>query len=164
MFNFPLQNDAETIINNIRTQKIKPIDVPTEQRRDCVLYLWLANDSISNMAVLFEVSRTTIYSDIEFNGKKVTNTIKDSGVNTIISEFVKQSEMLRKHAIESKNYFLAWKIVCETIDKLQSLGVVYKQPIKIEHEHSEKTTIPEIRDRFRNRLSELWSVQSYNPN
>lgn len=129
----------ERIRNNTLTSK----DLSFAQRRLCVEYLDASGWSEANMATFFEVHRNTIYSDL----KKIHQVHGEMLLKTKFEHILGHLITVKKHVqaklSTQKKWKDVWIIEREFLEKLQGLGVVFKQPeeLKIGEVTGEDTLI-----------------------
>ena len=119
------------ILRQIKDGSIEPQQISLQVRRDCVQYLRHEGYTHQEIAEIFKVSRQTIIRDEKAIRAEHSILVKDLDIDAIAGELIVVANNLMAKLIRNKDYFPAWKIQCDLITKLQSLGYLPKAAEKL---------------------------------
>lgn len=119
------------LLQRIRQGAINPCTISAKLRQTCVAYLRLEGYTQVEIAEIFRVSRQTIIRDEKAIRKQYTSLVDELDVKSAAGELMATASQLAAKAIRKEDYALAWRIKCDLITKLQSLGYLPKVADKL---------------------------------
>lgn len=119
------------VLRQLREGSIEPQQIGLQIRRNCVRYLRYEGYTQQEIAEIFRVSRQTIIRDEKAIRSEQSVLVDDLDIDIIAGELIAIANNLTAKAIRNKDYSLAWKIECDLITKLQSLGYLPKAAEKL---------------------------------
>lgn len=158
----PFANKPELdIIKMISDGKLNPHNLKFEERMAVVAVLRYEGLKNYDIGLLLKCSSRTIDRYVHKIKERDTCLVRHVTIEKIGGNLVRLAEQLKARALKKNDEALAWRIECELIDKLQSLGFVYQRPIQIDSKHQEDLNVnvtdqreqQELRDGYRQFLS-----------
>lgn len=137
-----------------------------KERLQIVAFLRSQGKSQYEIARFLGFCDKTIWLDCRDLKRNSAHLVDELTLKRVAGDLIREADVLVNKAKKAEDYKLAWQIKCELIDKLQSMGFVYKAPDKLEHSgeiKSAETKIyniinnlgsKEINDYYRNRTND----------
>ncbi len=132
MTNFTRKNTID-IVDLIQKKQLSGRNLHRKERLGVVAFLRNEGKSQYEIARLLEVCDKTIWLDCKTLKKNAAQLVKEISVDRIAGDLIREADVLTGKAKKKDEYALAWRIRCELIDKLQSLGYIYKAPQELKH-------------------------------
>lgn len=125
----PYANKPEIeIIKMIKDGKLNPKNLKFEERMAVVAVLRYSGLKNFEIGEVLKCSSRTIDRYIHQIKERDTCLVRHVTVEKVAGNLIRLAEQLKAKAIKDGNTSLAWTIECQLIDKLQSLGFIYKKP------------------------------------
>lgn len=149
----------------IQQKRLGPYTLDRKDRLQIVAFLRNDGNSPQEIANFLGLCDKTIYRDIRDIKRNAAQLVDEISVRRVAGELIREAEILISKTKKAKDYKLTWQIRCDLIDKLQSMGFVYKVPDKLEHSGQIKAAetkiyniinnlgSKEINDYYRNRTN-----------
>lgn len=127
-----LQNNAIILLKKINENTLAPSALSKYQRGLCVQHLSFEGWTQVEIGALLGVSRQVVIRDLKRIEREWYGYVDEyKHLNIVVGKLIATARRLICKAIRERDYSLAWKIECDLIDKLQSLGYVHKEPAKL---------------------------------
>lgn len=126
--------NAISIIEAIQIKSLDPYSLKRNQRLQVVVFLRNEGKTQFEIARFLGVCDKTIWLDCREIKRNAAQLVDEISLKQVAGDLIREAEVLVTKAKKKEDYKLAWQIKCELIDKLQSLGFIYKAPDKLEHE------------------------------
>ena len=126
-----------TLVEGIRSGKINPKTLSTEDRRECIPYLMYQGMRVIDLSRLFRVERNTIMNDIKRNREELATGVIGGTLAEVAGQLLEMGQELSSRALATKKFLPKdAKSVADMMlainTQLQDLGVLPKRPIQIE--------------------------------
>lgn len=125
--------NAINIFEAINTGILNPHKLKRKERLGLVAFLRNEGQTQEEIAKFLSFCAKTIWLDCRDIKRNAAQLVDEITVKRIGGELMREAEVLISKAKKAKDYKLAWQIRCDLIDKLQSMGFVYRAPDKLEH-------------------------------
>lgn len=129
------------LIKEIEEGRIKPRNLKFEERLAIVAVKRFEGETNYQIAKFLDCSSRTIDRYINKLKRRDTALVKNVTVERFAGNLIRIAEQLRQRALRNNNVETAWRIECELMDKLQSLGFIYKKPFEFEGKVQEKVDV-----------------------
>lgn len=129
---FTKKNTIE-IVELIQQKRLRGRNLYRKERLRVVAFLRNEGKSQYEIARMLGVCDKTVWLDCKTLKKNAAQLVKQISVDRLAGDLIREAEILVSKAKRDKGYGLAWRIKCELIDKLQSLGYIYKAPEELKH-------------------------------
>lgn len=136
--------NAISMFEAIKANTLNPRSLKRNERLQLVAFLRNEGLTQEEIANLLSFCAKTIWLDCRDIKRNAARLINEISVERVGGELIREAEVLISKAKKAKDYKLAWQIRCELIDKLQSMGFVYRAPDKLEHSGEIKTAEAKI--------------------
>ena len=123
---------AEAILSNIQSKKLHPDNLSPDQRQFVVAYLWMEGWGTNDMADKLGVTRQTIWRDKAKLQTRFAGEFTDVDVREVAAFYRKRMDYLAKRLIRAGKDAEAARVIDTTIARLQSLGILNSEPLKLE--------------------------------
>lgn len=121
--------DVIDVIKGIKSNHIKPDQLTREQRRACLPILYYDQGKVyEELANIFEVSLGTIHNDFEALRKEDAEKVLQIKDSELGGELLRSMKRDVAKLREQGNYQKANSVLRNTIETLQELGLVRKEP------------------------------------
>lgn len=160
------EKGAILLIELITRKAFNPHSLTRKDRLQLVAFLRQEGKSQYEIARFLGFCDKTIWRDCRDIKRNAAQLVDEISLRQVTGDLIKEADILINKAKKKEDYKLAWQIKVDLIDKLQSLGFVYKAPDKLEHSgeiKSAETKIyniinnlgsKEINDYYRNRTND----------
>lgn len=121
------------LINLLKDKKISPDELTPHQRKLVVKYYseemsYVPNSFIAEQIGVSDVHITRLKRELL---KKGIWEVVSIDVTMLAVELKKKRDELFRNAVRAGDNGTAWRIECDYIEKMQSLGFVYKAPVDL---------------------------------
>lgn len=142
-----IKDNAIIILNNLKDKLLSPEDLTMDMRRVCVDYMDNEGIKVEDMAKHLCVTTTTIYSDLNALQDTYASMITLIDFKRVFGTYTRRYAALRKKALASKDYRLAWQMDNDYLDKLMEVGFIKKMPeeLIVRTEKADEMTEEEMR-------------------
>jgi hypothetical protein len=146
----PFNQNALAIIELLQKGRITGEELSARQRRVVVKYFMeemtdQSNTSIASLIGVTDVHVCRIKRELMKRGMW---EIESVDIKMLALGLLKRKVEYQRRAAETQNWSLAWKIECDFIEKMQSLGFVYKEPERLQVQKQIDTGITEFMDEY----------------
>jgi len=150
MKNSTLTTDSFKLIEALQNKKIKAEDLTSHERKKIVFYFLENQSDESNVAIgrlLGITSQAVGYLKKQLL-KQSAWEIEDIDIKMLAVSLKKKKEEYQRKAVAGKDVRLAWQIEIDYIEKMQSLGFVYKAPEKIQGNFTHTLSMTDFKQSF----------------
>lgn len=158
----------KAILKLIQDKKLQPGTLKPSSRRLCVEYLDASGWSEMSIAALLEVHRNTIYKDLKLIYQRHGNIVLTTKFEHILGRLMAVKKQVQEKLSAQKKWKDVWLVEKEFLEKLQGLGVVFKQPEEIIVTDERKQYINmyanSSTEQISNRIKELEALEVGRPN
>jgi len=129
------------LITQIKDGTFDPLKLNLETRVQIVCILRQEGLKTHEISSLLRVDIRTVDRDIAKIKNKDIALVRNLTIEKVGGSLVRAAEQLRYSAVRKGDFALAWRIECELVDKLQSLGFIYQKPFEVRAEVKTEETI-----------------------
>ncbi len=119
-----------SILTLLKDKKISGGDLPPDVRLTIVQILRQTYTQ-AEIAELLHLCDRTIERDVKKLKDESVKLVADISIDKMAGGLIRAASYLTVRAQKAKNLSLAWRIQCELIDKLQSMGYIHVEPKEI---------------------------------
>lgn len=144
-----LTTDSLKLIEALQNKKINAEDLTSRQRKKVVLYFLENQSDESNVAIgrLLGITNQAVGQIKKQLLKESAWEIEDVDIKMLAVSLKKKKEEYQRRAV-GKDVRLAWQIEMDYIEKMQSLGFVYKAPEKIQGNFTHTLSMTDFKQSF----------------
>lgn len=116
-------------------RKIPTIDyknIPKKIRNEIILYWHYEGVSDAGAASVFHCSVANIRWIRQSENKKAIHELRQTTTEVVAIDFINVANSIFCKLMAQKDYYKAWKVKAELIEKLQSMGYVKEAPRQLE--------------------------------
>lgn len=132
------------LIKGIKEKRINPKNLNYQERFTVILCLRDMGMETHEITDFLKICTKTLYRyDNKIKGM-MTNFVVTESLDRIAGDFIYSARTLYQKAMKAGNLELCWSIKCNMIDKLQSLGIIFRKPQEHKVEGNFEHTINDI--------------------
>lgn len=119
-----------SVIQGLKNQQIAGADIAPDVRQDLILLLRQKGMTQEEIAAMLRISRRTVIRDIKAAHARIGSELSTDPTYILAGEIRNQCQGFIDGAIKEKAWRTASRIQKDMIELLQSLGIVYRAPLK----------------------------------
>lgn len=127
------QTNTIEIIEKIQLKQFNPHNLHKKDRLQLVAFLRNEGKSQYEIARFLGFNDKTIWRDCKAIQKNAAQLVKEITIEKVAGDLIREANILIDKAKKKQDFDLAWKIKCDLIEKLQSMGFVHKVAEKVKH-------------------------------
>jgi len=127
------QKNTVQLIELIQRKELNPRNLRRKERLQVVAFLRNEGKSGYEIARFLNFCDKTIWNDIKLIKRNAAYLVDEISIKRVAGDLIREADVLINKAKNGLDYTLAWRIKCDLIEKLQSMGFVYKAPAELKH-------------------------------